>query len=354
MKVSRSFPGSQPAPGSAGALLLVRCRDSAQRPRQCAASARRGDSGIACPQRCHVGAGLEFLLGLVTLYPTRPAEQPVRQVTSPVTVDLDQVTESTTCTANPLPVCRASIVPATGVSWDWSSGAMPSSSSVGLGGLALPSQTSIRATPLPADRRRPAGSFPPIAPAACTLLVNNLPVTGPERGPAGRLGPVPAGQHLRHRRGHVVIPDMPPQHPAGHLERGHVPLEKRLLRAGRIVCARPSRRTTAGTRTGGRPPPPHRPARCSLARNRPPPPPGSLACGTNPATLASPHCPDSTLAEHLGRPPAPTEDRAAAQAVRQLGELARAERRTADAIVAAALPSAAIRTHALTPPGSTP
>jgi hypothetical protein len=36
----------------------------------------------------------------LTLYPTRPAEQPVRQVTSPVTVDLDDITESTTCSWN--------------------------------------------------------------------------------------------------------------------------------------------------------------------------------------------------------------------------------------------------------------
>jgi hypothetical protein len=36
----------------------------------------------------------------LTLYPTRPAEQPVRQVTRPVTVDLDQITESTTCSCN--------------------------------------------------------------------------------------------------------------------------------------------------------------------------------------------------------------------------------------------------------------
>jgi hypothetical protein len=36
----------------------------------------------------------------LTLYPTRPAEQPVRQVTSPVTVELDDVIESTTCSCN--------------------------------------------------------------------------------------------------------------------------------------------------------------------------------------------------------------------------------------------------------------
>jgi len=36
----------------------------------------------------------------LTLYPTRPAEQPARQVTSPVMVDLDDITESTTCSCN--------------------------------------------------------------------------------------------------------------------------------------------------------------------------------------------------------------------------------------------------------------
>lgn len=36
----------------------------------------------------------------LALYPTRPAEQPARQVTSPVTVDLDDIAESTTCSCN--------------------------------------------------------------------------------------------------------------------------------------------------------------------------------------------------------------------------------------------------------------
>ncbi len=36
----------------------------------------------------------------LTLYPTRPVEEPVRQVTRPVVVDLDQVTESSTCSCN--------------------------------------------------------------------------------------------------------------------------------------------------------------------------------------------------------------------------------------------------------------
>jgi len=66
------------------------------------------------------------------------------------------------------------------------------------------------------------------------------------------------------------------------------------------------------------------------------------------AALASGDCPGSTLAAHLGHPLDPVEDRAATAAVRQLGELARAEQRTAAMAVAAALPSAAIRTRALT------
>ena len=36
----------------------------------------------------------------LTLYPTRPAEQSARQVTSPVTVNLDDINESTTCSCN--------------------------------------------------------------------------------------------------------------------------------------------------------------------------------------------------------------------------------------------------------------
>jgi hypothetical protein len=74
--------------------------------------------------------------------------------------------------------------------------------------------------------------------------------------------------------------------------------------------------------------------------------PALLACLA--AALASERSPGSTLAAHLGRPPAPAEDRAAAEAIRQLGELARAERRTAAAVVAAAIPSAASRTRGLT------
>jgi hypothetical protein len=36
----------------------------------------------------------------LTLYPTRPVEEPGRQVTGPVTVDLDEITESMTCSCN--------------------------------------------------------------------------------------------------------------------------------------------------------------------------------------------------------------------------------------------------------------
>jgi len=94
-----------------------------------------------------------------------------------------------------------------------------------------------------------------MSPADARPAVERLePVPGPERGPAGRLGPVPAAQHLRHRRGQVVIPDMPPRHPAGHLERGHVPLEKGLLRAAGIhpVDALPGIREPVGEQLAGR------------------------------------------------------------------------------------------------------
>jgi hypothetical protein len=36
----------------------------------------------------------------VTLYPTRPVEEPVQEITEPVTVQLDRVIESTTCSCN--------------------------------------------------------------------------------------------------------------------------------------------------------------------------------------------------------------------------------------------------------------
>jgi hypothetical protein len=36
----------------------------------------------------------------VTLYLTRPAEAPVQEVAEPVTVQLDEVIESTTCSCN--------------------------------------------------------------------------------------------------------------------------------------------------------------------------------------------------------------------------------------------------------------
>jgi hypothetical protein len=36
----------------------------------------------------------------VTLYPTRPVEEPAPEVTDPVMVELDEVIESTTCSCN--------------------------------------------------------------------------------------------------------------------------------------------------------------------------------------------------------------------------------------------------------------
>jgi hypothetical protein len=36
----------------------------------------------------------------VALYPTRPTEEPVREVTVPVAVALDDITESTNCSCN--------------------------------------------------------------------------------------------------------------------------------------------------------------------------------------------------------------------------------------------------------------
>jgi hypothetical protein len=36
----------------------------------------------------------------VTLYPTRPAEEPAPEITIPAMVDLDQIIESTTCSCN--------------------------------------------------------------------------------------------------------------------------------------------------------------------------------------------------------------------------------------------------------------
>jgi hypothetical protein len=36
----------------------------------------------------------------LTLYPTRPAEEAVPEVTDPVMVELDEVIESTTCSCN--------------------------------------------------------------------------------------------------------------------------------------------------------------------------------------------------------------------------------------------------------------
>lgn len=36
----------------------------------------------------------------VTLYPTRPAEEPAAEVTDPVMVDLDQIMDSVACSCN--------------------------------------------------------------------------------------------------------------------------------------------------------------------------------------------------------------------------------------------------------------
>jgi hypothetical protein len=62
------------------------------------------------------------------------------------------------------------------------------------------------------------------------------------------------------------------------------------------------------------------------------------------AALADSDIADSVTAAHLGRPPTEPEEHAAAAAIRQLRDLTRAEQQTAREAVAAALPSAAIRT----------
>ena len=107
--------------------------------------------------------------------------------------------------------------------------------------------------------------------------------------PPRRLGPAAARHHLGHRRGQVVIPDMPPRHPARHRERGHVPLQERLLRLAGIhpvdALARvrqPVREQVAAATAA-------RPARPSRPRSRPRPPrPAPCACGTNPARPSAP------------------------------------------------------------------
>ena len=112
-----------------------------------------------------------------------------------------------------------------------------------------------------------------VSPADARLAVERLePVPGPERRPAGVLLPVPALQHLAHRRRQVVIPDVHPRHPARHRERGHVPLQQRLLRARGIdpVHAHPGERQPVGEQMARRLP--SRPARPSPARSRPRPP----------------------------------------------------------------------------------
>ena len=56
----------------------------------------------------------------------------------------------------------------------------------------------------------------------------------------------------------------------------------------------------------------------------------------------------SAITRHLGRAPTAGEEHTATEAARQLRDLTRAEQRTAATTVAAALPSAASRTHDLT------
>jgi hypothetical protein len=94
-----------------------------------------------------------------------------------------------------------------------------------------------------------------VSPADARLAVERLEsVPGPERQPPGVLLPVPALQHLRHRRRQVVVADMLPRHPARHRERGHVPLQQRLLRARRVdpVHPHPGERQPVGKHLAGR------------------------------------------------------------------------------------------------------
>ena len=118
--------------------------------------------------------------------------------------------------------------------------------------------------PEPADLALDAALL--VSPADARLAVERVePVPGPERQPAGVLLPVPALEHLRHRRRQVVVADVRPRHPAGHRERGHVPLQQRLLRAGRVdpVHAHPGERQPVGEQVAGRLPP------VQLDRDRP-------------------------------------------------------------------------------------
>ena len=93
--------------------------------------------------------------------------------------------------------------------------------------------------------------------AACVAggrAADRWPVPGTERQPPRCLGPVPAGQHLGHRRREVVIADMAPRHPARDIERRHVPLQEGLLRAGgkHPVHALPRERQPVGEQVAGR------------------------------------------------------------------------------------------------------
>ena len=88
-----------------------------------------------------------------------------------------------------------------------------------------------------------------MSPADSGLAIKCLKsVPRAERQPALVLLPVPAPQHLVHRRLEVVVADPRPRHPARHRERGHVPFQQRLLRAGGVdpVHAHPRERQPVG------------------------------------------------------------------------------------------------------------
>ena len=110
-----------------------------------------------------------------------------------------------------------------------------------LGGVRLGQPgVKLRQRTGPRHRHEPAAAEPADLPLDPALLMRALragqaverlePVMSPEGQPPLGLGPVPSGQHLGHRRRQVVIADLPGWHPAHHLERGHVPLQERLLR----------------------------------------------------------------------------------------------------------------------------
>ena len=113
--------------------------------------------------------------------------------------------------------------------------------------------------PEPADLALDAALL--MSPADAGLAVESVEtVPGPERQPAGVLLPVPALQHLAHRRRQVVVADVRRRHPARHRERGHVPLQQRLLRARGIdpVHAQARERQPVGEQLAGRVPAVHR------------------------------------------------------------------------------------------------